>query len=704
MKKIITTTAVFALFILALSSSAFDILDPDTANYLAYGRYITQNGLPHGCVFTFSIKNCPIPYSEWLLQLGVYLIYTIGSWPGLVLFQISIVMTIFLAIYLTNQKKSVSPVITLAISIASLFIISERFMLRADLFAMPLSAFMYLLLVAAEKKQLFSLPLKHQLKTLLPLLFIQLLWVNTHGSYLFGWLIVLAFLFSKLINYTMTYILLNRRKNRRQSLAEVLCLLFYLTLIILISFLNPYGLATFIFTISNAIDTNSKVLVRSIGEYASPFAQLEFQRISLRMYKIFLYLAPAVLILNWKKLKIYDLFLMFVFLAVSATAIRFMAVFGLFAALILPEYLQLSAVNFLNFLKKNFRISLPLSLLSSLILLLISMLSLYLSYKYYSDEIFRYNRSPRRFGFGLSKITYPAGAADFILKNKLRPNMFNSYVFGGYFNWRLFPKYKTYIHGSAWSLDVLDSLWFYADYRNINMGKINYSEVAEKNNINFFVLEYPNDLTRELVTNLQKDPDWALVFLNFQSVIYLKRTPENAPIIKKYGINLNNVEDFAASSGFSDSRDLNIVYFNLAKLLKINGKYEQAKYFLRKAIDIGDPDYQNYTYLASLFGSQGRIVEAMANYHLAINQEPSFLPAHEGLGEIYLKQGIYQKAEKEYKYILSVNPEYPWANYYLGSLSEMKGRRDLAKKYYLKELKLNPSHKPALDALMKIPA
>ena len=35
-------------------------------------------------------------------------------------------------------------------------------------------------------------------------------------------------------------------------------------------------------------------------------------------------------------------------------------------------------------------------------------------------------------------------------------------------------------------------------------------------------------------------------------------------------------------------------------------------------------------------------VEAMADY----------LPAHKGLGEIYLKQEVYQKAEKEYKYIL----------------------------------------------------
>src|SRR3989338_9025844 len=99
-------------------------------------------------------------------------------------------------------------------------------------------------------------------------------------------------------------------------------------------------------------------------------------------------------------------------------------------------------VDCYKYLKKNFRLKLPLSFLSSITLLILSGLSLYLSYQYYSDEIFRYNRSPRRFGFGLSNLTYPAGAADFILKNKLKPNMFNIYVFGGYFNFRLFSKYK----------------------------------------------------------------------------------------------------------------------------------------------------------------------------------------------------------------------------------------------------------------------
>ncbi len=66
---------------------------------------------------------------------------------------------------------------------------------------------------------------------------------------------------------------------------------------------------------------------------------------------------------------------------------------------------------------------------------------------------------------------YPAGAADFLISHRITQPIFNTYEYGGYLIWRLWPQERVFIDGRALSESVFRNYRRILDYADEHDGK-----------------------------------------------------------------------------------------------------------------------------------------------------------------------------------------------------------------------------------------
>ena len=108
--------------------------------------------------------------------------------------------------------------------------------------------------------------------------------------------------------------------------------------------------------------------------------------------------------------------------------------------------------------------------------------------------------------------TYPKQAVDWILENQPAGHIFNSYGWGGYLIWRLYPQYQVFIDGRA---DVYGPS-FLTDYMGLTAMKPGWQETFSKYDIKTVLIE-PDSV---MANFLRESKDWNITFENDTSVIF----------------------------------------------------------------------------------------------------------------------------------------------------------------------------------------
>jgi hypothetical protein len=124
---------------------------------------------------------------------------------------------------------------------------------------------------------------------------------------------------------------------------------------------------------------------------------------------------------------------------------------------------------------------------------------------------------------------YPAGASDFLLQHHVTGPIFNTYEYGGYLIWRLWPEERVFIDGRSLSESV------FLDYARIlynhdeNGGKT-AQELLDQYNVQTIVMntfEYTEGLVYLLAPALA-DPqqtEWKLVYSDATAIILMRHPP-----------------------------------------------------------------------------------------------------------------------------------------------------------------------------------
>jgi hypothetical protein len=150
--------------------------------YLATGKLIVNHGIPSNLVFTFG-EAAQMPYfaHEWLSSTVFYAVQQAAGLQGLEVFRHALALALFFSLfhlYNTIVRNKVSALLIAGIVI---YMASWRLLLRAELFAyisfaLSLSCFARFQTSKQIRHLLFVFP-------------IMLIWVNSHGSYLLGFLL-----------------------------------------------------------------------------------------------------------------------------------------------------------------------------------------------------------------------------------------------------------------------------------------------------------------------------------------------------------------------------------------------------------------------------------------------------------------------------------------------------------------------------------
>ena len=112
------------------------------------------------------------------------------------------------------------------------------------------------------------------------------------------------------------------------------------------------------------------------------------------------------------------------------------------------------------------------------------------------------------------ELNYPTSAIEWIIKNKPQGKIFNSYNWGGYLIWRLYPEYPVYIDGRA---DLYGGE-FLSDYFDIYSAKSGWEEKLYQKNIQVVIVE-PDS---KLADALQQSSMWKISFEDKVSVVFLR--------------------------------------------------------------------------------------------------------------------------------------------------------------------------------------
>jgi len=120
---------------------------------------------------------------------------------------------------------------------------------------------------------------------------------------------------------------------------------------------------------------------------------------------------------------------------------------------------------------------------------------------------------------------YPSGAVDFLRAHHVTSRVFNTYEFGGYLMWRLWPEQRVFIDGRALS----DAL--FSDYIRILYNQDSGAQpVLDRYGIDVIVLngfEYFNGILYPLAPMLagSQSAVWTLVFSDPQSMVFMRHPP-----------------------------------------------------------------------------------------------------------------------------------------------------------------------------------
>lgn len=146
------------------------------------------------------------------------------------------------------------------------------------------------------------------------------------------------------------------------------------------------------------------------------------------------------------------------------------------------------------------------------------------------------------------------------------------------------------------------------------------------------------------------------------------------------------------------------LHYDLALTYDMKGMFYKTQYHLRQAIKL-KPDYSNaYNYLGFVYFRDGKVDEAIKNYHKALENELYLNPqdAHLNLGVAYLSRKEYRKAIPHLEEAIRLVPDFTAAYNNLGLAYEGLGQYDKAQLYYERAVELNPQYADAYLNLGKL--
>ena len=483
MKLTIRNLFLVVLFCGIFYLSLKPIVDPDFWWHLRTGQFIDQTrSIPKIDPFSFTKAAKPWIAHEWLSEIFIFRSFTLGGYGLLILIFSFVITASFLFSYFRCPKDSkpyIAGFAVLLCAISSAPIWGVRPQMFNLLFV---SVFLFLL---DRYRQ------NGNFKTLIPIPLITVLWVNLHAGFILGIAIEIIFVFGYLLEIAI------RKFHKKEKIdpstqKSFLYLVCVFVISIFATLINPTGYQILAYPFQTLTDSAMQTY---ISEWFSPdFHQLIWQPFALMI----LALIGAGMVGN-RPISITKILLTLVF---GYGALRSIRNIPLFAVVVIPVL----AEQFSDLIKfkpeeqkesRHFRFISIASIISLAFLLALG----------FTRVVNNQARTEAE--------NFPKDAIEWIKENEPEGNLFNSYNWGGYLIWKLFPDYPVFIDGRA----DLYGKEFVSKYTEIYFTKPGWEEKLDQNNIRTVFVE--SDAM--LADALRQSSTWEKSYEDKISVIFLKK-------------------------------------------------------------------------------------------------------------------------------------------------------------------------------------
>jgi hypothetical protein len=469
----------------------------DLGFHLKAGHWIAEHHqVPQADTFTYTVGGQPYVDSHWLYQLAIYGLYRWGGYGALTLGHVGLILAGFLLLTYRCRETQAPDWLLAILMAAAVFIMERRFLDRPEVASwLLLGATLWVLEGSAsgKKRPLWLLPL------------IQLVWANTEGLFVLGWIAMGAFW-----------------AGRTKELKKPdLKLSLFLALSIAADFMNPNFLKGVLYPFSFVSKLGGDMYNQTVMELQSLPAFLANpsfagdSKVFIYLFCLYFLLFLAITLATLSQRKVHELLMAAAFFCLAFRSVRNIP---LAMIVTLPAF----ASAWVDLTRKEWIRSdwfhLPLLYKRALPILFSLGLALW-GCRVVTDAYYRSDIRAERFGLGLDEEKLPVEASLFMAREHLDGRILNSPNFGAWLEWSLnepvFMDTRWEVMGESLYRRYLDMTFS----KNQSMGGLGGTLIQTGAQIVVFEPRIEGSWGGQLI----RMPDWRLVYLDDSAAIYLKK-------------------------------------------------------------------------------------------------------------------------------------------------------------------------------------
>ncbi len=440
--------------------------------HLATGRLIVeQRAIPDADPFTYTREGEPWITHEWGWEVPMYLMYARWGHAGLMVLRVLGAVLASAMLAWLCLRRGAAPLAAMAVGALAIFAARPLFNDRPQAVSIPLFVATLCLIEQTEQR-------RERWLLLVPLLMIP--WVNLHGGFIYGPGLLALYGLSKLPSWYM-----QRRAQGRLEPPPVV-VAGALALACVACLINPHGVSGATYPLGYIFGPHSwhKTV---ISEYQSPdFSQPIF------FYFGWLIVAmTAVFAASGRRSRLWDVLLS---AALLYTALQWQRNMALFAFAVAPP-LSLHVSDLLEragltSLSREEGARQPSLLYAAILLILLG------------AAVAAIPAAHRRTEATFSR-DLPLECTRYVQRTGLQGRMYNTYRWGGYLIWHLWPEHKVFVDGRA---DVMGRE-LVQDWRTAHKLNEGWEDVLERYEIDWAIVSVSAPIARALDLH----PDWRRV-------------------------------------------------------------------------------------------------------------------------------------------------------------------------------------------------
>lgn len=486
----------YFFYILLAALYSFFLLNPirltvvDLGRHIANGRELIQGNAQvlYTNHYSYVMPQERFVNHHWFFGLIAYFLEQTVGFSGLHLFNILILLTALLLLLKMMEDKS-HPFIASLLGLLSVLFLAARAEIRPESIG--------LLFIAHTLRQLYITIDRNSLskKQLILLLIQQLIWVNTHISFIFGFcLIGLLWLCSALF------------KNPKLSPKTNKDLFMAVCGSIGLSFVNPNFFRGFLEPLTIFVDYGYSI----VENQTLLFLWRAIGHSSLIMFVAFLIGFVPIFIISLRKLNLFEIFLTLLGIILGYSALRNIP---LFVILVMPTAARVCWTQYKN-LAQRLTIESSSAFAAGLLMQLYIVVMLLSATGNLNSSATLQNRH-------LGLVADEAAAAQF-LNNYVEPAIiFNNYDLGSYLIYHLYPEYRVFTDNRP---EAYNEDFFQKKYIPMQQDAKIWEKLSKEYQINMVVFGI-NDITpwsRQFASYISTQSNWNQIFSDQYVSIWLK--------------------------------------------------------------------------------------------------------------------------------------------------------------------------------------